>query len=164
MTAVGAAMEVGSGLFYGLTAASVFGSDLHPSDASADASQRSVDGNVAIVFLPIAATALGFGGATCLASGRETAYWRSPLFWSGAAVEIAAYGALMIGGAHHRTGELVGRSISMAASVLGTVMEVWGAMTAPPRDLRPSAQALRIVPGCGLGPNAVVCGFGVAGL
>jgi hypothetical protein len=42
-------------------------------------------------------------------------------------------------------------------------MQVWGALTAPPRNVEATTHALRVAPACGPTAGGTVCGLALAG-
>ena len=121
-----------------------------------------------MLVFPVGAIGLGWAGATFLAAGRDASIWRSPLFWAGTGVQLATTvaGSVVAGRADSRNQQLVGDTIFLAGALAGTVMEVWGAGTAPLRHLenvQPVAHAPRFAPACGPTAGGVVCGLALAG-
>jgi hypothetical protein len=121
-------------------------------------------GTPLVVLLPLSATAAGWVGATRPAAGREASIWRSPVFWAGTATELAAYVVWTLSSKQRTPDErLTWDTIFLTGAVLGTAMQVWGALVAPPRPVEPNAQSLRLAPGCGPTSGGVLCGLALAG-
>jgi hypothetical protein len=89
-------------------------------------------GTPLVVLLPLSATAAGWVGATRPAAGREASIWRSPVFWAGTATELAAYVVWTLSSKQRTPDErLTWDTIFLTGAVLGTAMQVWGALVAP---------------------------------
>jgi hypothetical protein len=57
-----------------------------------------------------------------------------------------------------RDGRIVVNTAFVAGFVLGNVIQVWGAFTAPPRDTAAATRSLSLAPGCAPTAGGVVCG------
>ena len=160
-TVAGVGLEIGAGLFHVLTAANFVAND--PSCAESG-SNRKCNGTPIVLVLPVGAVAMGWAGATRLAAGREASIWRSPLFWAGTGVTIATYlGTSALSVALNNQSEQVAWGAIVAGAVLGNVIQVWGAYTAPPRDAAAGTRALSLAPGCGPTSGGMMCGLALAG-
>ena len=123
-------------------------------------------GTPVVLCLPAGAIAMGSIGATRLAAGREASIWRSPLFWAGTAVTvltIPAAVAVTYAFQSERNRRVAADTALVAGFVLGNVIQVWGAFTAPPRAVAAGARPLSLAPGCGPTAGGVVCGLALAG-
>jgi len=166
-TVAGIGLEVGAGLFHVLTATTFIGHDLScaPSDS------RCNMGTPIVLFLPAGAIAMGWVGATRLAAGREASIWRSPVFWAGTGVTVATLVIpTVLGAALNSPTDQPSQNARVAwdialvtGFVLGNVIQVWGAYTAPPRDVPAGTRALNLAPGCGPTSGGIVCGLALAG-
>jgi hypothetical protein len=164
---VGGALELGAGLLYVGTSGFI-SRDLKLTSAGCDAPDQPCRiGTPVVLLIPGSATALGVLGATRLAAAREANVWRSPMFWAGSAVSVAAYLAWgATGDLKTRNERLTWDTTFLAGAVLGTAMQVWGALIAPRRDAEPApgARSLHAAPGCGAtSGHAIVCGLALAG-
>src|SRR5436190_1058545 len=77
---------------------------------------------------------------------------------------VAVNTIVAFGGDATRNQQLYTDTAFIAGSAIGTVMQVWGALTAPPRNVEATTHALRVAPACG--PTAgggAVCGLALAG-
>ena len=164
-TVAGVGLEVGAGLLHVLTATTFIG---HDSSCNGSDSQCRM-GTPIVVFLPAGAITLGWIGAARLAAGREASIWRSPLFWAGTGVTLlaplaaaAVASAMFNAGPGSRNERVAADATIVAGFVLGNVIEVWGAFTAPPRDTPPAARALSLAPGCAPTSGGIVCGLALA--
>jgi hypothetical protein len=162
-TVGGVALEVGAGFLHLMTASGFIGHDL---SCTGEACHL---GTPVVLFLPAGAVAMGWIGATRLAAGREASIWRSPLFWAGTATTIfGTLAAMEVTGAIAGSGETRGKRVAVdtafvAGLVLGNVLEVWGAFTAPPREPPAGTRPLSVAPACGPTTGGVVCGLALAG-
>lgn len=159
-TVGGVALEVGAGLFHLLTASAVIGDD--PSCVG-DECHR---GSPVLVLLPATAIAMGWIGATRLAAGREASIWRSPVFWVGTAVTIVTLPAAVAATyafQSDRHQRVAGGTTLVAGFVLGNVIQVWGAFTAPPREPPVGPRELSVAPGCAPTAGGIACGLALAG-
>jgi len=165
-TVLGVGLELGSALFYVGTADWLIGRDVDlPSDGCQAASKPCDGKGTPVVLLgPVGAIAMGVVGATRLAAAREAAIWRSPTFWAGVSVQLATFmGVFVLGRDDTRNHKLYSDTAFVAGSALGTVIQVWGGLTAPPRDADAPTHALRLAPACGPTAGGVVCGLALAG-
>jgi len=152
----GIGMEVGAGALHALTGLTFIGHAVSCSDTASECSK----GTPVVLFLPVGAVALGWAGATRLAAAREASIWRSPTFWVGTAVPIATLVTLTLVGPDQSTrdGRIAASTAFVAGLVLGNVIQVWGAFTAPPRDAAARTRSLSLAPGCGPTAGGVLCG------
>jgi hypothetical protein len=165
-TVAGVGMEIGAGLLHVLTATTFIDEELRCGGNAA--APECHNGTPVIVFLPAGAIGLGWAGATRLAAGREASIWRSPLFWVGTAVTIAtipvavgldrAFGSSL----NSRNEGVATISALVAGFVIGNVIQVWGAYTAPPRDAPAATRRMSVAPGCAPTSGGVVCGLALA--
>jgi hypothetical protein len=51
----------------------------------------------------------------------------------------------------------------VAGAIVGTTLQIWGAMIAPPRETKLASRSLHLAPGCGPTSGGVVCGLAMAG-
>jgi hypothetical protein len=162
-TVVGVGLEVGSALFYLVTADSWIGRDVDlPSDGCRAAS-NPCGGTPVVLLFPAGAIAMGAVGATQLAAARDAAIWRSPMFWTGVGVQLGTLvGIGVLGRGDSRNRQLFSDTAFIAGSVIGTVLQVWGSATAPPRHVEPIAHAPHIAPACGPTAGGMVCGLALA--
>ena len=119
-----------------------------------------------MLVLPAGAIAMGWIRATRLAAGREASIWRSPVFWAGTAVTvltIPAAVAVSYAFQNDRNRRVAADTALVAGFVLGNVIQVWGAYTAPPRDVPAGTRPLSVAPGCGPTAGGIVCGLALAG-
>jgi hypothetical protein len=163
-TIVGVGLELGSALFYAATVDGLIGRDVDlPSDGCDAASKPCAGGTPVVLAFPVGAIAMGAVGATQLAAAREAVIWRSPMFWTGVFVQFGTF--VVVGGlgpAETRNQQLFRDTTFIAGSVIGTVLQVWGAATAPPRDVAPAAHALHVAPACGPTAGGMMCGLALA--
>jgi hypothetical protein len=164
-TFAGFALEAGAGLFHAWTAAVLISDDLR-CDGS-DATCRT-PGSPLLLALPLTASALGWVGATRFAAARDATVWRSELFWAGTVVTVTSYIAaaafsLDVNGRNNRDQRLGVDIAFVAGSLLGNVIQVWGALTAPARDAAAGTRPLSLAPGCGPISGGLVCGLALAG-
>jgi len=164
-TLLGVGLELGSALFYAETGAWLIGRDVDlPSDGCHAASKPCYTGTPVVLLFPVGAIGMGAFGATRLAAAREAAIWRSPTFWAGVSVQLATFmGVFVLGRDDTRNHKLYSDTAFVAGSALGTVIQVWGGLTAPPRDADAPTHALRLAPACGPTAGGVVCGLALAG-
>jgi hypothetical protein len=164
-TLLGVGLELGSALFYAETGAWLIGRDVDlPSDGCHAASKPCYIGTPVVLLFPVGAIGMGAFGATRLAAAREAAIWRSPVFWAGVGVQLATLsGIVAFGGDATRNQQLYSDTAFIAGSAIGTVMQVWGALTAPPRNVEATTHALRVAPACGPTAGGAVCGLALAG-
>jgi hypothetical protein len=173
-TVTGVGMEVGSALLYLVTADSLIARDVNlpPAGCSAPdkppAQRPCYAGTPVVLLFPVGAVGLGWAGATFLAAGRDASIWRSPLFWAGTGVQLAtsALAIVVAGRADTRNQQLFADTTFIAGALAGTVMEVWGAGTAPLRHVETVEtveHAPRLAPACGPTAGGVVCGLALAG-
>jgi hypothetical protein len=155
-TIAGVGLEVGAGLLHVLTATTFIGHDLSCSGSASECNK----GTPIVIFLPVGAIAMGWAGATRLAAAREASIWRSPMFWAGTAVTLATVPAvaLLSPGQGSRNGRVAVDAALVTGFVLGNVIQVWGAMTAPPRETAVGTRSLSLTPGCGPTSGGVICG------
>jgi len=162
-TVVGVGLEIGAALFYAETAIWFFGDDDMPSSGCQGGSNSCGGGTPAVLLFPVGAIAMGVVGATQLSAGREAAIWNSPIFWAGAGVQLAtlvfAAGFATDPGNH----KLAADTTFIVGSLVGTVLQVVGAATAPPRDVEVVAHAPRVTPACGPTAGGMMCGLALAG-
>jgi len=159
----GIGLEAGAALFYVGTGGFIQ-RDLDLTSAGCDAPDNPCGGPPTVLLIPGSATALGVLGATRFAAARDAALWRSPVFWAGTFVEASAYVVWAATGyLRTRSERLTWDTTFLATAVVGTGMQVWGALIAPPRDAEPAAHALHLAPGCAPTAGGVVCGLALAG-
>jgi hypothetical protein len=159
-TVGGVALEIGAGFLHFVTGWGLIGHDL---SCTGDECRL---GTPVVLFVPAGAVAMGWIGATRLASGREASIWRSPVFWGGTAVTvltIPASVAVTYAFQSDRGRRVAFDTAFVTGLVLGNVIQVWGAYTAPPRDLPAGTRPLTVAPGCAPTASGVVCGLALAG-
>jgi hypothetical protein len=162
-TAVGVGLEVGSALFYAVTAESWIGRDVDLPGDGCRAASKPCGGTPVVLLFPVGAVAMGAGGATQLAAGREAAFWRSPMFWTGEGVQVGTLvGVAVLGRDNTRNQQLFSDTALLTGAVIGTVLQVWGAATAPPRHLESIAHAPHVAPACGPTAGGMMCGLTLA--
>jgi hypothetical protein len=162
-TIAGFALETGAGLFHLWTAAVLISDDLR-----CDGSDATCSSSPMVLALPLTATALGWIGATRFAAARDATIWRSPLFWAGTVVSVTSYLAtaafsLDVNSQNSRDKRLAVDIAFVAGSVLGNVIQVWGAFTAPARDAAAGTRPLSLAPACGAISGGLACGLVLAG-
>ncbi len=163
-TFAGFALETGAGLFHFWTAAVLISDDLRCDGSDATCSSA---GSPIVLALPLAATGLGWIGATRFAAARDATIWRSPLFWAGTVVTVTSYIAtaafsLDVNSQNSRDKRLAVDIAFVAGSVIGNVIQVWGAFTAPPRDAA-GTRPLSLAPACGAISAGLACGLALTG-
>jgi hypothetical protein len=162
--AVGTMLEVGSLIFH-LLDTSLVARDLKMSSAGCDGPDDPCWGAPFMVLIPAGATTMGWIGAARLAAGRGADLTDSTMFWVGTGVEAAAYALWFFTWSERsRNGRLAVDSTFVSMVFLGTVMQVWGALSGPTRKQAASARALHWAPGCAPVAGGVTCGIAVAGL
>jgi len=163
-TIVGVGLELGSALFYAETALWLIGRDVDlPSDGCQAASNPCGGGTPVVLAFPLGAIAMGVVGATQLSAGREAAIWDSPIFWAGAGVQLATLVVVVGLDTKTRNQQLAADTTFIGGLVIGTVLQVVGAATAPPRDVESVAHAPRLAPACAPTAGGVMCGLALAG-
>jgi hypothetical protein len=165
-TFFGLVLETGAALLYLGTGAMTVGLDANlPPEGCNAASKPCAMGTPIFVFLPAGATTLGWIGASRFAAANDANMWRSPLFWTGTALALGAYLAWgMALGQQTRNPRLVWDTTGITMAVVGTALQVAGAVTAPKRDPDPDDYAFRLMPGCGpTASRGLVCGLSWTG-
>ena len=156
-TIAGVGLEIGAGLLHAVTAAAFISDDLSCNGSASECNK----GTPIVLFVPIGALAMGGIGATRLAAGREANIWQSPMFWAGTLVTLVTVPVVAVIGFDQdsRNGRVAVDATMVAGFVLGNIMQVWGALTAPPRDAPVGTRSLSLAPACGPTSGGVMCGL-----
>jgi hypothetical protein len=163
-TVVAIGLEVGATLFY-IGAADSIRSDLQLTSAGCNAPDQPCRlGTPVALLIPVSGMVMGAAGAARIAAAREANIWRSGLFWVGTATEVVAFGVSLAGTNQDTRNQRVARDTTLVAgAIVGTTLQIWGAMIAPPRETKLASRSLHLAPGCGPTSGGVVCGLAMAG-
>lgn len=163
-TVVAIGLEIGATLFYVSTADGIR-SDLQLTSAGCNAPDQPCRlGTPVAVLIPVSGMVMGGAGAERMAAARDANIWGSPLFWVGTATEVLAFGVSLSGTNQDTRNQRLARdTILVAGAVVGTTLQIWGAMSAPPREAKLASRSLRLAPGCGPTAGGVMCGLAMAG-
>jgi hypothetical protein len=163
-TVVAIGLEFAATLFYISTADSLR-SDLQLTSAGCNAPDQPCRvGTPVALLIPVSGMVMGAAGAGRIAAAREANIWRSPLFWFGTAVEVAGFvGSLAGADQATRNQRLAQDATLVAGCIVGTTLQIWGAMIVPPREAKVASRSPHLLPGCGPTSGGIVCGLALAG-
>ena len=85
------------------------------------------------------------------------------MLWAGVGVQLGTLAGIVAFGGDATRNQQLSDTAFIAGSAIGTVMQVWGALTAPPRNVEATTHALRVTRACGPTAGGTVCGLALAG-
>jgi hypothetical protein len=154
-------LEFGAAMAYLMAGTALIDRDLHMPSAGCDASDNTCElATPVALFFTTGAAAMGWVGASRYARANDANMYYSPIFWAGTARLAGSLVVAYVGSNNHgKDAQLAWDTAYLGTSILGTVLQLVGALTAPPREADPLDYSFRLVPACGpTGTGGLVCG------